>query len=328
LRISIIGCGLIGNKRAEAAVKCGLEIESCFDTDLTRAEELAARYGGKGVKNLEEIFSSDSEIVNIAVTHDRLPKLALTALASGKHVLLEKPGARTRSELLEVAKEAEKRDLKVKVGYNHRFHPSLVKARELTEKGALGEILYIRGRYGHGGRPGYEKEWRMDPAISGGGELLDQGSHLIDLSLSFIGDLELFSGHLPSYYWKAGVEDNAFILLKSPNGACAQLHATWTEWKNLFSFEITGRLGKIDIQGLGGSYGTEQLAFYRMLPEMGPPETIIHQYPFPDRSFELEILELVSAARSNRQPEGGIQDALKVLKITDGLYGVKEEKKS
>jgi predicted dehydrogenase len=116
------------------------------------------------------------------------------------------------------------------------------------------------------------------------------------------------------------VEDNCFLMLTSHNGACAHLHATWTEWKNMFSFEITGQHGKIAIDGLGGSYGLEQLAFYKMLPQMGPPETTIWQYPFADRSWALEMDEFISAIRENRRPVGDARDALENLKIIDRLY--------
>ena len=167
---------------------------------------------------------------------------------------------------------------------------------------------------------GYEKEWRLNRAVSGGGELLDQGSHLIDLSRWFLGDFTGASSALPRYFWNADVEDNAFMILQTAAGQTAMLHATWTEWKNLFSFEITGRDGKLEITGLGGSYGTEQLAWHKMLPEMGPPETTIWQYPFPDTSWELEIRELVSAIEEGRAPMGGIGDALKVLELIDTLY--------
>jgi predicted dehydrogenase len=214
------------------------------------------------------------------------------------------------------------------VGYNHRFHPSLIKARELVDQGALGRLMYVRGRYGHGGRPGYEKEWRMRREISGGGELLDQGSHLIDLSLWFLGDFSSIQAQLPNYYWNAEVEDNAFLLLTTPRGQCAMLHATWTEWKNMFSFEIVGARGKISLDGLGGSYGLEQLSYYKMLPDMGPPETVIWQYPFPDNSWENELKELIEAVKGDRQPAGGLVEAIEVLRLIDGIYARKNDKEN
>jgi predicted dehydrogenase len=318
MKLGIIGCGLIGRKRATATP--ALELVAAADLDLERARRLCADFGGVPSQNWQDVLASDAQVVVIAVTHDQLAPLAQEALLAGKHVLLEKPGARTRGELEPVARLAAEKNLKVKVGFNHRFHPALQKAQELTKHGMLGPLLFIRGRYGHGGRVGYEKEWRFQPELSGGGELLDQGSHLIDLARWFLGGFSRVSGVLPRYFWPGEVEDNCFLLLETKDGCCAQLHATWTEWKNMFSFEITGRDGKIAIDGLGGSYGLEQLAFYRMRPEMGPPETTIWQYPFSDDSWGLEMRELLAAIAEDRRPLGDVEDALENLEIVDRLY--------
>jgi predicted dehydrogenase len=111
------------------------------------------------------------------------------------------------------------------------------------------------------------------------------------------------------------------MLLETSDGKCASLHASWTEWKNMFSFEIYGRDGKLSIDGLGGSYGVEQLAFYKMLPQMGPPETTIWQYPFEDASWEAEMREFTLAIEEKRRPIGDISEALNVLSVIDRLYG-------
>ncbi len=318
MKLGIIGCGLIGGKRAAAGND--LDLVAAADLSFERAQSICSRFGGVPSTDWRDVLASPAEIVVIAVAHNQLAPLAVEALKAGKHVLLEKPGARTADELLAVADLADKKNLKVKVGFNHRFHPSFQKAWELVNSGALGQLFYVRGRYGHGGRPGYEKEWRFDPKISGGGELLDQGSHLIDLSRWFLGNFSGIYGYLPRYFWPGSVEDNCFLMLTTNNGACAQLHAAWTEWKNMFSFELTGQFGKISIDGLGGSYGAEQVAFYRMLPQMGPPETTIWQFPFADRSWALEMDELIAAIRENRRPMGDAWDAVENLKIIGRLY--------
>jgi predicted dehydrogenase len=191
----------------------------------------------------------------------------------------------------------------------------------MVEAGDIGPLMYVRGRYGHGGRPGYEKEWRVQPEISGGGELVDQGSHLIDLSRWYMGDLKLDYAALPKAYWNTPVEDNCFLSLKSPAGQIAWLHASWSEWKNTFSLEIYGKVGKLTIDGLGGSYGTERLTFHKMLPELGPPETTIWEYPFPDKSWQVEFNEFAAAMAEGRRPVGDIEDAYEMLRIVDQAYG-------
>jgi predicted dehydrogenase len=232
---------------------------------------------------------------------------------------VEKPGAINAHEMESVIAVAQIRHRVVKVGFNHRFHPAFIKARQIVDSGLLGEMMFLRGRYGHGGRLGYESEWRANPSISGGGELIDQGMHLIDLSLWFLGDFPFVEGHLSTYFWDMPVEDNAFMLLRSTTGKVAWLHASWTEWKNCFCFEIAGRFGKLQIDGLGGSYGVEQLAYYQMKPEMGPPETTIWQYPGADSSWAAEWLDFQNAITSGSLPCGGAGDALAALRIVEKL---------
>ena len=116
------------------------------------------------------------------------------------------------------------------------------------------------------------------------------------------------------------VEDNGFALLKTAKGQVAWLHASCTEWKNLFSFEIFGRVGKLQIDGLGGSYGTERLTFYRMLPELGPPETTAWEYPRGDQSWQVELDHWMDCIEHRRRPSGSLGDALAALEIVERLY--------
>ena len=185
--------------------------------------------------------------------------------------------------------------------------------------------MYIRSRYGHGGRPGYEKEWRAVPEISGGGELIDQGVHLIDLARWFLGDFEEISGFAATYFWDMPVDDNGFLLLKTPKKQVAFLHASCTEWKNIFSMEIYGKTGKLIIEGLGGSYGVERLSLYKMLPEMGPPETTIWEFPMADNSWQVEFTEFLTDIKLQRQCNPGIQDAYQALKIVEKIYKESKE---
>ena len=242
IRAVVIGCGLIGAKRAKAAGK-EIQIASCCDLDEGRAHALARTVPGADASTdwQATVRRADIDLVFVATAHDMLATIAAEAAAAGKHVLIEKPGARTKAELAPVREAAARTGALVRVGFNHRYHRAFRKAREIFESGALGETMFVRGRYGHGGRPGYDREWRAAPEKSGGGELVDQGMHLIDLARWFLGDFSQVKGMIGTYFWDMPVEDNAFLLLRTAGGQVASLHATWTEWKNLFSFEIYGR---------------------------------------------------------------------------------------
>jgi predicted dehydrogenase len=311
---------LIGAKRAKSSP--GIQIVTFCDLDESRAKSLASQFPGADTSTdwKAVVCRPDIDLVFVATVHDMLAPIARAAAAAGKHVLVEKPGARSKAELTPVLEAARRTGALVRVGFNHRYHRAFRKAREIFESGALGPMMFIRGRYGHGGRPGYDKEWRAVPEKSGGGELVDQGMHLIDLARWFLGDFSEVKGFTGTYFWDMPVEDNAFLLLRTPGGKVASLHATWTEWKNLFSFEIYGRHAKLEISGLGGSYGPERLALYRMLPEMGPPETTIWEYPMADDSWQQEVAEFVEDIRLNRQPSPGLPDAEAALEIVETIY--------
>jgi predicted dehydrogenase len=319
-RIGIVGCGLIGNKRAKWLGDCPLL--AVADTDLARAQQLAAQHRGCAASAdwRAVVERGDVDLIIVATTNDMLTPISLAAVKKGKHVLVEKPAARSAAELEELIEAARAAGVVVKVGFNHRFHPAIQKAKEIFDGGALGELMYLRGRYGHGGRLGMEREWRANPAISGGGEMLDQGVHLIDLARWFAGDFVTVQGLVTTQFWNMPVEDNGFALLTTAAGQVAWLHASCTEWKNLFCFEIYGKHGKLQIDGLGGSYGAERLTWHRMLPQMGPPETTAWEYPSEDRSWQLELSHLLDCMAARRQVSGSLEDARESLKIVERLY--------
>jgi predicted dehydrogenase len=182
--------------------------------------------------------------------------------------------------------------------------------------------MFIRARYGHGGRIGYEKEWRLNPKLSGGGELIDQGIHLIDLSRWFLGELVNVQGYACNYFWNSQVEDNGFMTLKTKENKVAFLHASCTEWKNIFSMEIYGKLGKLDLNGLGGNYGLEKLTFYKMSPKMGPPKKKTWKFPLNDVSWNLEMKKFIKDIEFNRKSNSSLKDAYSALKIIEKIYKV------
>jgi len=318
--VGVIGCGLIGQKRAKA-LGVGGKLVACADLDADRAQNIAKTSGVEVFRDWRElIFSPAVEVVIIATLHDSLAEITRAAAEAGKHVLVEKPAARNSAELVPVMAAAKEHGIKVHVGFNHRYHRSLRKAKELVDSGALGDLMFVRARYGHGARLGYEKEWRSNPVLSGGGELIDQGPHLIDLSRWFLGEMTEVQGFAHTYFWDMPVDDNGFMLLKTAKKQAAFLHASCTEWKNLFSMEIYGKLGKLDLSGLGGSYGLEKITWYKMLPEMGPPDTTSWEYPMADDSWSVEIAEFFEDIRLNREPAANLDDASAALVIVEKIY--------
>jgi predicted dehydrogenase len=320
MNVALVGCGLVGQKRVDALGDCRLV--ACADVILDRAARLASKSPGADATSnwRAAVERHDVDLVLISVVHRALPEVALAAVRAGKHVLMEKPGGRRAADLDPVIEAAARSGVQVRVGFNHRYHPALLKARELIDDGVLGDLMFVRARYGHGGRPGYEKEWRADPELSGGGELLDQGVHLIDLARWFLGDFTQVEGIACTCYWPMPVEDNGFLLLRTARQQVAFLHASCTEWKNLFSLEIYGRHGKIDIAGLGGSYGIERITLYRMLPEMGPPDTTAWEYPRGDQSWKKEFDEFLEDIRLGRNPAAGLRDAQAALRVVESVY--------
>jgi predicted dehydrogenase len=312
---------LIGHKRLRSLGKDHLLVVAA-DVAPARAAELAAAVpGAVATARWEDaVARPDVDAVFVATTNQWLAPVTLAAVEAGKHVLVEKPAARSSAELAPVMAAAAARNVRVQVGFNHRYHPAFQKAREIVDSGFLGPLMFVRGRYGHGGRVGYEREWRAVPEISGGGELLDQGVHLIDLAAWFLGPLERIEGFACTYFWDMPVEDNGFLLLRTAANQAAFLHASCTEWKNLFSFEIYGRHGKLHIEGLGGSYGVERLHFYRMLPQMGPPETVIWEYPGEDLSWIRELADFCGFIERGEQPRPGLAEAASALHVVEQVY--------
>jgi predicted dehydrogenase len=320
MNIGIVGCGLIGQKRALHAGPH--TVRWVTDSNTAKAEELASKLPSAHVASSYKHLCQASNIdaVIVATPHHLLVPIAMECLESRKHVLVEKPGGISPDELHKLATKAETWKRVVRVGYNHRFHPALFRAKEMVASGLLGPLMFLRARYGHGGRPGYEKEWRADARISGGGEGIDQGVHLVDLSRWLMGDFLTVQGYAPTYFWNMKVEDNIFMLLKTKAGQAAWLHASWTEWKNMFCMEIYGRNAKLQIDGLGGSYGVEKLTYYRMLPQMGPPEVQTWEFPGADTSWALELEHFAAAIEGKPDSCATLNDAQLNLETIHQVY--------
>lgn len=322
MRIGIIGCGLIGRKRAAVIAQSADHLIVAADPDRSRAEALARDFSCEATYEWPDVVGrQDLDVVIVATPNKWLLPVVLEALAHGMHVLCEKPPGRNAGEAASMVETAKSASRVLKIGFNHRHHPSLWKAHELFTEGAIGEPLFARCRYGHGGRPGYDQEWRGDPELSGGGELLDQGIHVADLFRWFLGDFSEGYGRTAGYVWTGkGVEDNGFAIFRTANGQTASMHVSWNQWKNLFSFELFGRDGYLVVDGLGGSYGMERLTWGRRKPESGPPDEQCYEFPAPDESWTREWQEFTAAIREGRQPLANGHDGLQAMRMIQAVY--------
>lgn len=299
-----------------------------YDEHAASAAELAAECGAAVAASQEELIAADLDIAVVATTHDALAPISTVALLAGKHVLCEKPLGRNPQEARQAVAAAEQSGRVLKVGYNHRYHPAIQKLHEVCTAGEIGPLLSIRARYGHGGRPGYDREWRTNPAQAGGGELLDQGAHLIDLAKWLLGDFAEVTGYAETHFWDSPVEDNVYGLFRTAAGQIASLHASWTQWKNLFSFEVFGRDGYVSAEGLGGTYGPERAVVGRRNPQGGAPDSECFDYPGEDRSWELEWADFLRGLAGAGTPYSLGWEALETIEWIYRLYRAAAERRA
>lgn len=318
--IGIVGAGLIGEKRA-AAVKNTKQgnLVAVADLNFGRAKILASKFGAEALadwKNL--VLRKDIDVVIVAVPNAFAAPIVLSALENRKHVLCEKPFGINAKESVAMIRAAEKRKKIIQVGFNHRFHPAIMKAYDIFMKGGIGKILFIRARYGHGGRKGMEKEWRFNKAVSGGGELLDQGVHIIDLARWFGGDFDRAYGLAETKFWKTKIDDNAFALLRN-KGVTVSFHVSTTNWKNIFSFEIFGESGYLQIEGKGGNYGKETLIYGKRKPG-SVPDIAISKFGAKDTSWMREWENFMGAINGRERVVGAAIDGLRANQIVEAIY--------
>jgi len=322
LRVGIIGAGRIGALRAREVYRhSGCRLVAVADPDPARARLLAQTYACRSSADGRAIaVAPDIDAVVVATPHHLLAPLALSALESRKHVLCEKPLAMTPNDAWGLVLAAERSQVILKTGFNHRHHSAIWTAHQRLLDGAIGKPLWIRCRYGHGGRPDYEKEWRADPAQSGGGELLDQGIHALDLFRWFLGEFSEVTAVLTHSFWPMPVEDNAFCLLRTANGQVASLHVSWTQWRNLFSLEIHGDQGYLLMDGLGGNYGPERLTIGRRSQDFSAPREEQMDFASEDCSWSREWQEFVSAIEEHRRPLADGEDGWQALRLAHAAY--------
>ena len=319
MKFAILGCGTIGERRGDA-MPVGSSVVGCFDVDPGRAAKLAQKYRATAFSSTEDLLkNSGCDIVIVASINSALVTLTQACLDAGKAVIVEKPAARSFQEL-QTLKLSEAQKQRVKIGFNHRFHPAYGDILSEIAQHPEDPVMFVRARYGNGARVGFDREWRSKVNLAGGGELLDQGVHVLDLASGIIPELEVQSGRVCTHYWDMPVDDNAWALLGNKKGQTFSMHVSSSEWKNEFQFDVYTRGRKYVWSGLGRSYGPETLTIYKMRPEMGPPEVERREYGPEDRSWFDENTNAVQSFSGHARINGGLKDAENALRLVEQIY--------
>jgi len=322
MKVGIIGCGLIGRKRALALENDDVLV-ACCDINSEIGEKFSNEFNCKYYSNYIDLISnSKCKIIIVSVINIFAKDIVLFALKNKCNVLVEKPMGINYEDSCLMFNQSTFYKKILRVGFNHRYHPAFLKAKSLFDSKSIGELMFIRGIYGHGGRPGMEKEWRSSKNLCGGGELLDQGVHLINLSIWFSGYVSSVFGKISTKFWDIEVEDNAFMTLTTLNNVDIQLQASWTNWKNTFQFEIFGSKGYLKINGLGGSYGEETLEFGERKNEGGVPNIEFFKFDSEDNSWLNEWKDFKNSINNPTDDNWlkPLQDSFKTNEIVDAVY--------
>lgn len=326
LKIGIIGLGKMGLIRYKEFVK-NPHTEVTHGAD-PKGEHYVNYPDVACSAKAQDVIDSDVDCILVATPNRFTPEMVVAALDAGKHVFSEKPPGRSVEDIESII-EAEKRNpgLKLKFGFNHRYHAGIQEAKRIIDGGRLGRILWMRGVYGKSGGEGFEDTWRSDKSLSGSGILLDQGIHMLDLFRYFAGDFTEVKGMVTTAYWDIPMEDNAFALLRNEQGTVAMLHSSSTQWKHKFNLEIYCSDGLLSVNGILSStrsYGDETISVARRQFDegfsVGTPdvETI---YFDTDPSWELEIADFVDSVLHDKAiTSGNSEDALKVMQLVFAIY--------
>ncbi len=321
--VAIVGAGLQAGRRVgPIAASKEYKVTLVVDREEKKAAALAAGVGAKTATDWRAAVDDESiEVVLVLTYPDTHAEISIAAMEAGKDVLCEKPLTRTVDEARAMLDVAKKTGRVLKCGFNHRHHPAILEAHARVTRGDIGKPLFGRARYGIGGRVGVEKEWRSDPKIVSGGQLMEQGIHLVDLFRWFLGDVERVTGFTSTtrFPLPKEIEDNGFALLQMPGGAICSVHSSLTQWTNLFEIEVYGEKGSVSVEGLGASYGVEKLRVALHDPT-GPFSHQTIEYRGGDVSWKNEWEEMTRAIAERRAPLGSGEDGLRAMEIVMAVY--------
>ena len=322
MRTAIIGAGLQCRRRAPA-VKESKDDQLVVIASLHQehAQEIASKMDCEASNDWRSaVTRCDVDAVLVCTPPHVHAEIGIAAMRAGKHVLCEKPMTRTITEAEQLVRVAQETGVTLKCGFNHRHHPAIWEAKRLLDQGSIGKPLFARCVYGICGRPGYENEWRADPAQAAGGQFIEQGTHAIDLFRWFLGEIaEVACMTGVRFFEKQTLDDNAMAVFRMASGALASVHSSLTQWKNLFLFEVFGEDGYLRMEGLGASYGTEKLIVARR-DFFAPFQETITEFRGGDISWREEWKEFTCAVAERREPIGSGLDGLAAMRIALTAY--------
>jgi predicted dehydrogenase len=357
LKVGIAGYGVVGKRRRiyidkhpnlETVAVCDVRfMDKAFreNTDViySNYKEIEkyseiSKVSGKfadGVSyysDYQSLFEQEKlDIVFVCLPNYLSPRVTIAGLENGCHVFCEKPPGRTVEDIIEVRTvEHAHPKLKLKYGFNHRYHYSVKKAKEIIDNLVFGEIINFRGVYGKSSIVPVKNEWRSLKKYSGGGILLDQGIHMLDLFRYFCGDFEEVKSFVSNKFWNHDVEDNAYAILRDSKGRIGMIHSSATQWQHRFKLEITFEKGYIELSGIlsgSKSYGQEKLV---TIPrqndsQVGSMELSEINY-LEDTSWNEEIIEFVDIINNDKPIEiGSSYEALKVMELVHRIYNADEK---
>ncbi len=324
-KVGIAGYGIVGRRRhIYIDQHPNLKVVAVCDQNFTESN-----YSQNGIEyfsNTQELLSTDLDILFVCLTNNIAAEVTMSGLKRGLHVFCEKPPGMSVKDIENVIiVEKANPNLKLKYGFNHRYHDSIKKALQIVKSGELGTIVNLRGVYGKSRVIPFSGGWRSKRELAGGGILLDQGIHMVDLMRLFCGEFIDVKSFISNDYWKHDVEDNAYALLKDKFGRVAMLNSSATQWQHKFSLEISLTQGYIELSGIlsgSKSYGEEKIVFGNRDDESenGQMQSKIIKF-LEDNSWRDEIFEFADAILTNKTIESGSShDALETMKLVFNIY--------
>lgn len=327
LRVGIAGYGIVGIRRRKfidlhpsltTVAVCDMKFKGTGKTE---------DHGAKVYDNYKDLLKEDLDILFVCLTNDIAPEVTMAGLNKGLHVFCEKPPGKDLQDIHNVIQVEKKHpELKLMYGFNHRYHDSIKKAFEIVKTKELGRIINLRGVYGKSKIISFESDWRTKRAIAGGGILLDQGIHMVDLIRMFVGDFEQIHSFVDNSFWNHDVEDNAYALMKTKSGVVAFLHSTATQWRHRFNLEISLEKGSIILSGIlsgSKSYGAETITVAYANHEAngsGDPLEVTTRYN-EDNSWRDEVNYFADCIVKNKKIEQGSSDeAFKTMELVYRIY--------